>query len=80
MYITEYYKHQLLVGKKYSKKYRNYESKIIRWDPGKSMWPRIFCFYPFFYERSLRTTASPTDSLLPTVINVRKTDAVSDYE
>lgn len=38
--------------------------------------PRIF----FLYERSLRTTASPTDSLLPAVINVRKTDAMSDYE
>lgn len=34
----------------------------------------------FFYERSLRTTASPTDSPLPAVINVRKTDAMSDYE
>lgn len=33
----------------------------------------------FLYERSLRTTASPTDSLLPAVINVRKTDAMSDY-
>lgn len=40
----------------------------------------FFVFSFFFYERSLRTTASPTDSLLPTVINVRKTDAVSDYE
>lgn len=25
----------------------------------------------FFYEQSLRTTASPTDSLLPAIINVR---------